>query len=222
MSNRKAYDNDLNTLDGALQSMGTLSRQSLGLVLATLTDGDLNHMAEIPVLRDQLTQLERSVEHQCLMLLLRQQPVASDLRKVSTSLKVVEDLRRIGDFAEDMADILKSTELSALQSAPFHNDICMMAENARSMADRSINAFRTLDCNLANEVIADDDVVDGDFLALRDKLANRIAEQAGGVELALDYLMLAKYLERLGDHAVSIAEWTLFCATGFHKNHRIV
>lgn len=220
MSNRTAYDNDLNTLDSTLQSMGSLSRQALNLVLATLSDGQASHLEDIPDLRSQLTRLERNVEHQCLVLLLRQQPVATDLRKVSTSLKVVENLRRMGDFAEDMADILRSTASSALCTSPCHEALYAMAEQARSMSERAIHAFRSLDCLLADEVIEDDGRVDNAFLALRGRLASYITGESG--ELALDCLMLAKYLERLADHAVSIAEWTRFCATGIHKNHRIV
>lgn len=155
-------------------------------------------------------------------LLLRQQPVASDLRKVSTSLEIVEDIRRIGDFAADMADILQHMEGSRFTQDSLHADIVEMAANAKRMVSRAILAFRTLDSQLAQEVIDYDDVVDRAFLEIRGALARRIAAQTESVDYALDYLMMIKYLERLGDHAVSIAQWVGFCITGVHKAQRIV
>lgn len=222
MSNRTAYDRELSTLDATLQSMGEFSLQSLELVLCTLADGDLARLDEISERKNQLGKQEREVEHQCMVLLLRQQPVASDFRKVNTSLRVVEDLRRIGDFCDDMTDILRAADLDALRAASFHAELGRMGENAYSMAERGIRAFRVQNCDLARAVIADDDVVDNAFVSLRDGLINSITEKPESASLALDYLMLAKYLERLADHAVNIAEWTLFCATGLYKNQRIV
>lgn len=222
MSNRPAYDQALRTLDETLGAMGTLAQEALSLALAAFSNGEGGGLEHIPEQVSQLKQLERQVEHQCMILLLRQQPVATDLRKVSTSLKVVEHLRRVGDFAEDISDILRSLDGSPLIGDSLHDDISAMAEDARSMVERAIRAFRTLDRGHANAVILDDDKVDAAFLAIRDALAKRIAAEPALVDCVLDYLMIVKYLERLGDHAVSIAEWVGFCVSGVHKDHRIV
>ncbi|MCD8086088.1 MAG: phosphate signaling complex protein PhoU [Clostridiales bacterium] len=222
MSNRAAYDWELKNLDRTLEDMGVMAQQALNLALETFTNGTPQLLEEIPHLQEQLNQLERDVEHQCMTLLLRQQPVASDLRKVSTSLEIVEDIRRIGDFAADMADILQHMESSRFTQDSLHADIVEMAANAKRMVSRAILAFRTLDSQLAQEVIDYDDVVDQAFLSIRNSLAQRIAAQTESVDYALDYLMMIKYLERLGDHAVSIAQWVGFCITGVHKAQRIV
>ncbi len=222
MSNRAAYDWELKNLDRTLEDMGVMAQQALNLALETFTNGTPQLLGEIPPLQEQLNQLERDVEHQCMTLLLRQQPVASDLRKVSTSLEIVEDIRRIGDFAVDMADILQHMESSRFTQDSLHADIVEMATNAKRMVSRAILAFRTLDSQLAQEVIDYDDVVDQAFLSIRGALARRIAAQSESVDYALDYLMMIKYLERLGDHAVSIAQWVGFCITGVHKARRIV
>ncbi len=222
MSNRATYDWELKNLDRTLEDMGVMAQQALNLALETFTNGTPQLLGEIPSLQEQLNQLERDVEHQCMTLLLRQQPVASDLRKVSTSLEIVEDIRRIGDFAADMADILQHMEGSRFTQDSLHADIVEMAANAKCMVSRAILAFRTLDSQLAQEVIDYDDVVDRAFLEIRSALARRIAAQTESVDYALDYLMMIKYLERLGDHAVSIAQWVGFCITGVHKAQRIV
>lgn len=221
MSTRKTYDQALARLNNTLIEMGRLSQEALAGTIDMLSGGG-SPTATIIGYNDKITELERDVEHQCMILLLRQQPVATDLRKVSTALKVVADISRIGDFAVDIADILSSMNGSCLDGKALYNHILDMAELTSSMVVDAITAFSTLDLHLGKEVIARDDLVDRAFAAIKDTLAASIAAAPDLVDCALDYLMIVKYLERLGDHAVSIAEWVCFCVTGVHKSSRIV
>lgn len=222
MSTRKAYDQDLKRLNDTLIEMGRLSQEALADTIYMLSSGSTSPASRITGYNDKINELERDVEHQCMILLLRQQPVATDLRKVSTALKVVADISRIGDFAVDMADILFAMNGSCLDGKALHNSILDMAEHASSMVIDAITAFSTLDLNLGKEVISRDDLVDREFVAIKDTLAASIATAPDMVDCALDYLMIIKYLERLGDHAVNIAEWVCFCVTGVHKSSKIV
>ena len=153
---------------------------------------------------------ERAIEHTCLTLLLRQQPVASDLRQVSAALKMVTDLERIGDHAADIAEIIPRLSGDGIRIEP-------------DMAKLAIQAFGPRDTELADRVIAMDDEVDGAFDSVKRKLAK---DMAGGKpeqeDAAIDQLMIAKYAERIGDHAVNLAQWVKFCATGRYLNERIM
>lgn len=222
MSNRKAYDQDLINLNNTLIQMGQLAQEALANAMYMLSSGSTEQEKLIAEANDNLNHLERDIERQCMILLLRQQPVATDLRKVSTALKVVEDISRIGDFAVDITDILVAMKGSRLDGKALHNSVLEMADHATRMVVNSVTAFSDLDNTLAQQVIEADDEVDREFSAIKDTLAASIATAPELVDCALDYLMIVKYLERLGDHAVSIAEWVGFCVTGVHKNHRIV
>lgn len=222
MSTRKAYDQDLVRLNDTLIEMGRLSQTALADTIYMFSSGKTAQVDTVTEANASLNKLERDVEHQCMILLLRQQPVATDLRKVSTALKVVADISRIGDFAEDIADILTAMNGCRLGGQALHNSVLDMAEHASNMVINSISAFSDLDVQLAEEVIRYDDVVDHEFTAIKDTLAAAIATAPDMVDCALDYLMIIKYLERLGDHAVNIAEWVNFCVTGVHKSSKIV
>ena len=158
--------------------------------------------------------MEREIESICLKLLLQQQPVAKDLRVISAALKMITDMERIGDQAEDIAEII--TFLNGRTGEECH-DIRLMAEATIKMVNDSIDAYVKRDVNLAKAVEDYDDVVDEAFLRVKKTLISMIAENSADGEYAIDLLMIAKYFERIGDHAVNVAEWVEFSVTGIHK-----
>ena len=167
-----------------------------------------------------MDQKEKEIESLCLRLLLQQQPVARDLRLISAALKMITDMERIGDQSADIAEIV-----SHLAGAPYITDLSAlrrMAGAACGMVKRSVDAFVQRDLALAQAVVADDDFVDAQFCAVRRTLVELLRRDASCGEQALDLLMVAKYLERIGDHAVNIAEWVIYSITGVHKNEELV
>ena len=191
---RKSYDEELLQLDTLLARMGHEAGAAIESALTALRNDDIE-LARSVVARDsQIDASEHEIEHRCLQLLLRQQPVASDLRKVSTALKMVTDVERIGDQASDIAEMVK----------------------------RSIAAYVQVDLAAGAEVIAHDDVIDAAFRRISNEIAQYIAAHPTEAETALDLFMVTKYLERLGDHAVNVAEWVEFLKTGVHKSRKIV
>lgn len=159
---------------------------------------------------------ERDVEALCLKLLLQQQPVARDLRQISAAMKLITDMERIGDQASDIAEIVEAM-LSEGYVPEDVGHICKMAAEVIQMVTGSVDAYVRQDAALAHAVIAGDDVVDRYFTQVRSVLIQKIAEDPASGERAMDLLMIDKYLERIGDHAVNIAEWVIFAVTGEHK-----
>ena len=165
--------------------------------------------------RSRQTSRSATIEALCLKLLLQQQPVARDLRQISAALKMITDMERIGDQAADIAEII-----------PFflsHNTfdctlVCRMAQQASSMVTQSVDAFVRRDVDLARSIAKQDDLVDEDFSNVKQALISAIAREPGQGEVALDLLMIAKYFERIGDHAVNLSEWVEFSVTGVHKH----
>ena len=160
--------------------------------------------------------MEKVIESHCMRLLIQQQPVASDLRLIETALKMITDMERIGDNAEDIAEIVKYFENKRFIKDLVH--IPKMAEVTISMVKRSVEAFVNKDKDLALQVCYDDDIVDGLFITIKTELIEMIGKDSKNGEQAIDFLMIAKYLERIGDHAQNIAEWVIFAITGEHKN----
>lgn len=162
----------------------------------------------------EIDSMEREIESICLKLLLQQQPVASDLRQISAALKMITDMERIGDQAEDIADIIQ-----LMNGRP--GDICRhfrpMATASAKMVSESVDAYVKQDVSLAQEVIASDDVVDQCFTAVRQEVIEMITSNSEESEFGIDLLMIAKYFERIGDHAENIAEWVVYSVTGVHK-----
>jgi len=158
--------------------------------------------------------MEREIENSCMTLLLRQQPIAHDLRNVSAALRMIADLERIGDQADDIAELVPRIAGSGLQSRVHINQMAMAAV---SMVMNSVDAFVKGDLAMARKVQADDDEVDRLFDCVKEELMKLIEEKGIGAEAALDLLMAAKYLERIGDHAVNVAEWVEYSITGKHK-----
>ena len=211
---RSQFDQQLAQLHRELIEMGALCEEVIALSSQALTEGDASLARRVAPLDRDIDRKERDIENLCLRLLLHQQPVAGDLRRISAALKMITDMERIGDQAENIAEII-----SFLNGRGTENDALMqeMARAAIRMVTESVDAYVHRDMELARKVISDDDVVDHCFTQVKQQLIAWIAESPSDGEYALDLLMIAKYFERIGDHAVNIAEWVIFSVTGVHK-----
>lgn len=217
---RSRLDAQLEQLHTALIEMGALIEYAISSAADALFGQDVAQAARSIAFDREVDQKEKDIESLCLRLLLQQQPVARDLRLISAALKMITDMERIGDQSADIAEIV-----SHLAGAPYITDLSAlrrMAGAACGMVKRSVDAFVQRDLALAQAVVADDDIVDAQFCAVRRTLVELIRRDASCGEQALDLLMVAKYLERIGDHAVNIAEWVICSITGVHKNEELV
>ena len=211
---RSRFDEQLKRLDKELIEMGAMCEEAIALAAKALLDGDESLAAKVAPLDTEIDQMERDIESMCLKLLLQQQPVARDLRQISAALKMITDMERIGDQAEDIAEII--TFLGG-RGAENSNLLREMARSTIKMVTESVDAYVKHDTALADQVIAEDDTVDDYFARVKKDLIKRIAQDPDDGEFALDLLMIAKYFERIGDHATNIAEWVIFSVTGEHK-----
>ena len=218
MSTRTQYDADLAALKALLAKMGQLSADAVEDALESLCTADAEGAKEIIKGDSEVNRMERDIEHRCMTLLLRQQPVAGDLRRISTAMKVVTDIERIGDHAADIAEIIPHLVTVRKEGDPAVSRAIAMGKKAHQMILDALDALTAEDENAARRVIAADDAVDYDFNAIKHQLAQEIAEDPGKVDAALDLLMVIKYLERIGDHAVNVAEWVQFVRTGRYKD----
>ena len=216
---RDAFLKQLEELHKMLAEMGNLCESMIDGAYEALMNMDREQAAKILAADANVDLKERDIESKCLKLLLEQQPVASDLRTISSTLKMITDLERIGDQAGDIAEIVKTTDLSAPVKATRLGE---MAKAVASMVRESIESFANGDLKKTKEVIEYDDVIDNLFNEVKKELADGILNGEATQEQILDVLMIAKYLERIGDHAVNLAEWVQFCKTGIHKHQRIV
>lgn len=208
---RSRFDEQLALLNQELITMGSLCEQVIALASSALTEGSTETASKIAPVDREIDQMERDIESLCLRLLLQQQPVARDLRQISAALKMVTDMERIGDQAEDIAEIIPFLNGRTRDE---HLQIGRMAEGAIRMVTDSVEAYVKQDTRLADAVIAYDDIVDACFCEVKDNLIGLIAGNPKDGEYALDLLMIAKYFERIGDHATNIAEWVQFSITG--------
>lgn len=209
---RNRFDRQLAQLNRELTEMGALCEEVIALASRALTEGDKTLAAKVAPVDAEIDEKERSIESLCLKLLLQQQPVARDLRQISAALKMITDMERIGDQAEDIAEIV-----SFLDGAAEHDDLLrQMAQAVIRMVTDSVDAYVKQDTNLAKRVIARDDQVDEYFSQVKRRLIVCIARDPENGESVLDLLMIAKYYERIGDHATNIAEWVIFSVTGAH------
>ena len=221
MSIRKQYDTDLESLKKSLTEMGRNSADAVENVLEALCVADADAAATIVKGDARINNMERDIEHRCMTLLLRQQPVAGDLRRISTAMKVVTDIERIGDHAADIAEIIPHLVTVRKEGDPAVSQAIAMGKKAHQMILDALAALMAEDELAAHKVIAADDAVDYDFNAIKHQLAQEIAEDPGKVDAALDLLMVIKYLERIGDHAVNVAEWVEFVRTGRYHNENM-
>ena len=218
MSTRTQYDADLAALKALLAKMGQLSADAVEDALEALCTADAEEAKGIVKGDTEVNRMERDIEHRCMTLLLRQQPVAGDLRRISTAMKVVTDIERIGDHAADIAEIIPHLVTVRKEGDPAVSQAIAMGKKAHQMILDALAALTAEDELAARKVIAADDAVDYDFNAIKHQLAQEIAEDPGKVDAALDLLMVIKYLERIGDHAVNVAEWVQFARTGRYKD----
>ena len=217
---RKSYDEELLQLDTLLARMGHEAGAAIESALTALRNDDIE-LARSVVARDsQIDASEHEIEHRCLQLLLRQQPVAGDLRHISTAMKVVTDIERMGDHASDIAEIIPHLVTVRKEGDPAVSQAIAMGRKAYQMILDAMDALTAEDEIAARRVIAADDAVDYDFNSIKRMLAAEIAADPGKIDAALDVLMVIKYLERIGDHAVNVAEWVEFLHTGryHHEN----
>lgn len=212
---RSRFDTELENLNLELIKMGSLIETAIETSSKALINQDIELVYKVNELEKEIDEMEKTIESHCLKLLLQQQPVASDLRIISTALKMITDMERIGDNAEDIAEIAKFMVNQKFIKDLVH--IPQMAEATISMVKRSVDAFVSKDLELAKEVCKDDDIVDNLFRVIRKELIEKIQEKEENGEQAIDLLMIAKYFERIGDHAENIAEWVIFSMTGEHK-----
>ena len=212
---RVKFDEQLKLLHGELIKMGSLCEVAISLSAKALTGAPEGLEKKVSPLETEIDQMERQIEARCLRLLLQQQPVAKDLRTISAALKMISDMERIGDQAADIAELIPYIAGSTAQSKLHIGD---MARAAVSMVTNSIDAFVREDLALARQVMTDDDVVDSLFSQIKTALTSLIRHNDIQAEAALDLLMAAKYFERIGDHAVNLAEWVEYSITGMHKS----
>ena len=210
---RSHFDEQLALLNKELIEMGALCEEVIELASRALAEGNKSLAVQIAPIDAQIDQKERTIESMCLRLLLQQQPVASDLRTISSALKMISDMERIGDQAGDIAEIMLTLGAQDTQSK-LH--IQEMARAAVKMVTDAVESFVKKDLALARSVMQYDDVVDGLFDKVKEELIRLILENRENGEFCIDLLMIAKYLERIGDHATNIAEWVEFSITGQH------
>ena len=213
---RNRFDRQLSTLNDELIEMGSMIEKSIETAIKALVNQDVDLARHAIEADEEIDRQERIIEDLCLKLLLQQQPVAKDLRLISSALKMITDMERIGDHASDISEIT-----IALADQPYIKKlehIQQMAKETMIMLVGSIEAFVDKDLEKANEVIKRDDVVDDLFDKVKKELIQMIHENADKGEQAADLLMVAKYMERIGGHATNISEWVIFSITGEHKS----
>ena len=211
---RNVFHEQLDQLNVELIKMGAMCEEAISAATKAYLDGDKELGQRAVQLEQDIDHKERDIESQCMNLLLRQQPVASDLRVVSAAMRMISDMERIGDQAADIAEIARDMKRSAvIREVPMEK----MAAAAVKMVTDSVDSFVRGDLDLAHSVIVQDDGVDQMFLDVRSKLIVLIAQGKDG-ELCLDLMMIAKYFERIGDHACNIAQWVEYALTGEYED----
>ena len=215
MSMRNRFDEQLHALNHELLEMGALIERAIRSATDALIRQDGEAALQALSADKEVDQAERDIEALCLKLLLQQQPVARDLRLISSVLKMITDMERIGDQASDIAELV-----IYLSSEPYIKELThlpQMAEHAIRMVTGALDAYVRKDVSMAQDVIGMDDAVDTLFVTVKDELIALIRNDASAGSQAIDLLMIAKYYERIGDHAQNIAEWVEYALTGKHK-----
>ena len=208
---RNRFDAQLDELQGSMEEMGNACIHALADTKEALLNGNHKKAKEVLTSSMAIRRMERNIEGLCLKLLLQQQPVASDLRVISSALKTVYDLERIGDVTGDIANLILKENVSIASDIL---NLSAMAEQTGIMVRQAIESLTTQNKELAEKTIAMDDSVDACFKQAKKTLAQRFTGNDTGMEYALNLLMVAKYFEKIGDHAVNIANWASFSATG--------
>lgn len=216
---RVQFNKQMETLNNELIKMGGLIEKAIEMAVTALVKQDVELAGEAIRFDEEIDNQEKEVESLCMKLLMKQQPVAKDLRLISAAMKMITDMERIGDHAADISEI---TILLAEQSyIKKLEHIQQMAKETTIMVVKSVDAFVGRNMEMAKEVIAADDIVDDLFCEIKKDLIQLIAENPDNGEQAADLLMIAKYFERIGDHATNIAEWVIFSVTGSHEAEEV-
>ena len=215
---RKRFEDQLNELNRLINKMSEYLDDALKMTLEALVNQDVELAGKVIVLDLTIDEIEKEIESLCLRLLMQQQPVASDLRFISSALKIITDMERIGDHAADISENI--TYMAKEDYTPHIADLLKMAEIATAMTNDSIRAFVQKNLELAKEVLTKDDEVDSLFLKVKTDLIKKMQQETAFGEQALDLMMIAKYLERIGDHAENISEWVEFAITGVHRDKK--
>ena len=210
---RNRFDEQLSQLNTELITMGALCEEAISGAAKYLIDNDSALKEKVIDTDKQIDRKERDIENLCLRLILHQQPVATDLRLISAALKMISDMERIGDQASDIAEMVKFVNKTNLRENVHIGD---MARATIKMVTDSIDSFVKRDMDIAQSVILHDDTVDNLFLKIKGELISAIKDGTGDAEALIDLLMIAKYFERIGDHAENIAEWVIYSITGNH------
>lgn len=211
---RSRFDKELDLLNNELIEMGNLIESAIKAAVTALVEQDADLAKRIVENDNEVDAMEKTIEQRCLKLLLQQQPVAGDLRFISSALKMITDMERIGDQAADISEITIRLENEVYLKELIH--IPQMAETTIKMVKNSIDSFVRRDIKLVKEVILWDDEVDELFDIIKDELIDIVREDLDSKEQVIDLLMIAKYFERIGDHAQNIAEWVYFAIKGEH------
>jgi phosphate transport system protein len=214
---RTRFERQLSDLHGMLTEMGAMIEGAITRANRALENQDTELAKEIIAFDAEVDAMEKDIESLCLKLLLQQQPVARDLRLISSALKMITDMERIGDHAADISELTLEVAGTKYMKKPVY--IPQMAWATARMVTDSIEAYVKTDLELAREVIKADDVVDDLFYALKDDTIESIRDGQTDGNQAIDFLMIAKYFERIGDHATNIAEWVEFSITGTHDEY---
>ena len=212
---RDFFQEQLKELNRELTIMGAACEEIIAMASESLTHYNTELAKKVSVVGAQIDEGYRNIESICLKLLLRQQPVAKDLRVISAAMKMITDMERIGDQAEDIVDLVP--HMTARNDVRYPK-IREMAKAAQAMVTEAVDAYVKQDLYIAKKVMAHDDVVDDYFVQVKSELIDLIAVNPSEGEYALDLLMIAKYFERIGDHCTNIAEWVEYSITGIHKD----
>ena len=211
---RNRFDEQLFQLNREIIEMGAMCEEAIASAAKALRTGDIELAGKVKANGSYIDQMERDIESRCMKLLLHQQPVARDLRQISAALKMITDMERIGDQAEDIAGITTFMKGRSTEGVELIED---MSRETIKMVTESIDAFVRKDVSLAEAVLSYDDVVDDYFERMKKHIIELITQDPRDGEFALDLLMISKYFERIGDHATNIAEWVIYSVTGVHK-----
>jgi phosphate transport system protein len=217
---RRIFDEELNQLNKMLIEMAETVKQAIAIADRALIEQDVELAQAIIDSEHEIDKQEKDIERFCLEIILKHQPVASDLRLVSAVQRIITDLERIGDHAEDISEI--TIHLADKQYIKKLEHIPQMAAATMQMVTESIDAFVKKDIELAKKVIANDDEIDKLFMIVKKDLIELINQNSENGDQAIDLIMAAKYFERIGDHAENIAEWIVFSITGIHKDSKIM
>lgn len=212
MQMREKYMSQLGQLKELLKEMGQMVERAIEMAIQALISKDISKAKKAIAFDEEIDDKEKEIQNLCLKILLCQQPVAKDLRFVSAALKMITDLERIGDQAADISEL--AVELSSQENIKNLDHLRQMAEETSYMVIKSIDAYVEYDEQAARDVIGHDDVVDDLFRVIKNELITLINEDMRNGEQAADLLMVAKYFERIGDHATNVAEWVIFSVTG--------